>query len=119
MAVDEPKQVIVEAIPQLIVPAIVQPIVILPRATDDLSCTDVFIKCKAPHYDQCEWFWGLVNCLIPGLGLEFCCVGYGCQWREHWDVFCAGVGMNFTAYLIYGWVVSIIVGVKMISIGIN
>ncbi|CAL6107606.1 Transmembrane_domain-containing protein [Hexamita inflata] len=76
-----------------------------------LSCSDIVCGCQAPQFEHCQPLCGFcVACF--GSGLECCCC-YGCSRADCCAVYCAGVGLNFLSFLIYGIVVSCIVGCKM------
>ncbi|CAL6013400.1 Transmembrane_domain-containing protein [Hexamita inflata] len=65
-----------------------------------LSCSDIVCGCQAPQFEHCQSFCGFcVACL--GSGLECCCC-YGCARADCCAVCCAGVGLNFLSFLIYG-----------------
>ena len=51
--------------------------------------------------------------IFPGLGLELCCF-YGCEKADCFNVLLAGILMSLTAPCIIGWVVSCVVGFRMI-----
>ncbi|CAL6115347.1 Cysteine-rich_membrane protein 2 [Hexamita inflata] len=83
----------------------------------ELSFLQIFVGCQAPQFETMQQVCGCCTCWFAGAGL--CCGSlcgcYGSQRSGCIEVGVAGLAMDFTAYLVYGWVVACIVGLKMMT----
>ncbi|KAH0570246.1 Cysteine-rich membrane protein 2 [Spironucleus salmonicida] len=87
-------------------------------SNEEPSCCDIFFKCQEPHFERCQCCAGLVNIFFPGSGLCICSICcYGCFRPSCCGVMVAGASMFFTCFIFWGWIVAIIVGVKMMCPG--
>ncbi|CAL6062911.1 Transmembrane_domain-containing protein [Hexamita inflata] len=81
----------------------------------ELSFLQIFVGCQAPQFEQMQQLCGCCTCWFAGAGL--CCGSlcgcYGSGRSGCIEVGVAGLAMDLTAYLVYGWVVACIVGLKM------
>ncbi|CAL6096600.1 Cysteine-rich_membrane protein 2 [Hexamita inflata] len=83
----------------------------------ELSFLQMYVGCQAPQFEQMQQLCGCCTCWFAGAGL--CCGSlFGCYGNGRSgcvEVGVAGLAMDFTSFLIYGWVVACIVGLKMMS----
>ncbi|CAL6017356.1 Cysteine-rich_membrane protein 2 [Hexamita inflata] len=85
--------------------------VVVINNSSTISCSEIVCQCRAPQFDCCQCFCGFWT-LWGGAGLECCCC-YGCGRVDCCSVWCAGVSLHFLSPVIYGIIVSCIVGCKM------
>ncbi|CAL6017400.1 Cysteine-rich_membrane protein 2 [Hexamita inflata] len=86
-------------------------VVVINSGLRAISCPEIVCECKAPQFECCQCFCGFWT-LWAGAGLECCCC-YGCGRPECCAVCCAGVSLHFLSGVIYGLIVSCIVGCRM------
>ena len=105
-----------QAYPQQAPQIIYQPVVqVQAMGTNYLTCGDVLCNCTKPNFDSCGECCGCMTAVFPGAGLVWGCCCYGCQKADCCQVCCAGCGMGYTSFFIFGIVSGCLVGCKMMG----
>ncbi|CAL6060916.1 Cysteine-rich_membrane protein 2 [Hexamita inflata] len=86
-------------------------VIVINNNVSKISCMEIVFLCQAPQFERCQCLCGFWT-LIGGAGLECCCC-YGCDRPDCKAVCCAGITLNLLSGMLYGLIVSSIVGCKM------